>query len=642
MPARTERLQRSSNSFFGWLSYELAPKEGRIWSVARMASACSITVAIAMIFRIPEPTYMAYIVFLISKDEKASTFVSAIGGLAAVTLAILATLALSLVDLSEPALRLPAMAAMTFLAMYSARVFALGPITYLAGFVIVLLQSVVDDVPSPEALTRITLWIWVVLFVPIVTTVVLNILFAPSVGLLRNREFRRIVGELSGSLREAQGDIPLDRLRERVVELLDKKAHEESQVASRPAVNTNVLQQLLNLLVLLEGVTSEILSRRGGDWAAKLDDIGARLDRRLPEPESSHKSGLSMAGHPTELAIDATLADLSRAFEAPAVTNSKAGGERRLLAKDATTNPAHWQFALKTTFAVMIVYSIYTLLDWPGLRTSIVTCFFVALGSLGETVHKLTLRITGAVIGGLLAGLCIVFVLPHCTDIGQLCLLIALVSAFAGWVATSSEQLAYAGMQIAFAFFLGVLQNYAPATDLTVLRDRVAGILLGNVVMTIVFSTLWPQSAALRVRSAVGEALRALGALLESATEAAAGRERAVRGLVLAERFRNLRGFELQLVPGHAPVERIVDSLGALTILGSRVFASTCSELPTAYRDPDRLALARWASEAASAAESGNHWPPPPILAPGYSEAVQDVIGAAKRVAASPLGPGRA
>jgi len=179
MTARAERTHGNSAGFFGWLSYELAPKEGRAWSVARMATGCAITVAIAMVFQIPEPTYMAYIVFLISKDEKASTFVSAAGGLAAVTFAILVTLAISLVDLSEPALRLAAMAGMTFLAMYSVRVFALGPITYLAGFVFVLLQSVVDDVPNPEALTRITLWIWVVLFVPIVTTVSLNILFAP-------------------------------------------------------------------------------------------------------------------------------------------------------------------------------------------------------------------------------------------------------------------------------------------------------------------------------------------------------------------------------------------------------------------------------------------------------------------------------
>jgi multidrug resistance protein MdtO len=634
MPAHAERSHPNSSGFFGWLSYELAPKEGRVWSVARMATACAITVAIAMVFQIPEPTYMAYIVFLISKDEKAATFVSAAGGLAAVTFAIVATLALSLIDLSEPALRLPAMAAMTFLAMYSVRVFALGPITYLAGFVIVLLQSVVDDVPSPEQLTRITLWIWVVLFVPIVITIILNILFAPSVGLLRNREFQRIVGELSTSLREARTHIPLGRFRERVVELLDKKTHDETGV-SVPAVNTVVLRQLLNLLVVLEAVTPELLNLCGAAWAAKLDDIRARMSRSLPPAEVDLQDELPNEAHPAVLVIDTTLTELRSALDEPEPIGAKAQGGRHLLIKDATTNPAHWQFALKTTFAVMIVYSFYTLLDWPGLRTSIVTCFFVALGSLGETVHKLTLRISGALIGGLLAGLCIVFVLPHCTDIGQLCLLIAVVSAGAAWVATSSEQLSYAGMQIAFAFFLGVLQDYAPATDLTVLRDRVAGILLGNIVMTIVFSTLWPQSAATRVRAAAGEVLRAIATLLESPAEAAANQERAARGLVLAERFRTLRGFELQLVPGHTPVERLVHSLRALAMLEGSVFVSISPEVTAGYRDADRQALARWAGEAAAAADSGGRWPSPPTLAPGLSEVVDDVVVAAQRAVES-------
>ncbi len=97
---------------------------------------------------------MAYIVFLISKDEKNATVTSALGALIAVTLAILLTLGLELIDTAEPALRLPLMAMATFAAMFTARTFALGPISYLAGFVIVLLQTLVDDVPSPEALTR--------------------------------------------------------------------------------------------------------------------------------------------------------------------------------------------------------------------------------------------------------------------------------------------------------------------------------------------------------------------------------------------------------------------------------------------------------------------------------------------------------
>src|SRR5580658_1359482 len=203
MPARAEMTYRNSPGFMSWLMYELAPNDGRASSVARMAAASTITVAIAMLFRIPEPTYMAYIVFLVSRDERSGTLTSAIGGLAAVTIAIIATLGLSRIDLSEPALRLPVMATMTFLAMYSVRVFALGPITYLAGFVIVLLQSAVDDVPSPERLTRLTLWTWVVLFVPIITTVILNILFAPDVSELRNRDFRRILTALAHGLRDA-------------------------------------------------------------------------------------------------------------------------------------------------------------------------------------------------------------------------------------------------------------------------------------------------------------------------------------------------------------------------------------------------------------------------------------------------------
>jgi len=630
MPASTERVYRRSSRLLGWLLYELAPKDGRGWSVALMATACTISVAIAMVFQIPEAAYMAYIVFLISRDEKASTFVSAAGGLAAITIAIAGTLGLSLIDLSEPAVRLPAMAGITFLAMYSVRVFALGPITYLAGFVTVMLQSVVDEVPNPEALTRITLWLWVVLFVPIVVTLALNTLFAPSVALLRNREFKRILKGLSEGLREGRGDLPLERYRERVVELLDKKTHEEIPRLQYATVNALVLRQLLSLLVLLETVEPELLLRRGGAWAEEFELIQARVGEVLTRTESPHTLDAPIEHQPTAIAIHANLLSLWHALGETEPHPAKTTGERQLLAKDATTNPAHWQFALKTTFAVMIVYSLYTLMDWPGLSTSIVTCFFVALGSLGETVHKLTLRLSGAVIGGLLAGLCIVFVLPHCTDIGQLCAIIAVVSTGAAWVATSSEQLSYAGLQIAFAFFLGMLQDYAPATDLTVLRDRVAGILLGNVVMTIVFSTLWPQSAATRVRSAVGEVLRALATLLESPAQAAAHWERAARGLVLAEHFRTLRSFELQLVPGHAPVERIAGGLRALAKLEGHIFVSTSPPISAGYREEDRRALSRWATEAAAAAEAGLKWPPPPSLARGGSAALEDVMGAAR------------
>ncbi|HEY2684665.1 MAG TPA: FUSC family protein [Steroidobacteraceae bacterium] len=625
MPARTEQAFRDSEGFLGWLAYELAPREGRALAVGHIALACAVTVAIAMVFQIPEPTYMAYIVFLISKDERASTVTSAIGGLAAVTVAIVATLGLSMVDLSEPAMRLPAMAAITFLAMYSVRVFALGPITYLAGFVIVLLQSVVDDLPSPERLTRLTLWVWVMLFIPIAITLVLNLVFGTSVELLRRREFKRILSELARGLLAGRTGVQLERFRERVVELLDKKTH-----AKGPGkVSSLALQRLLSLLVMLEAASIEELVSHGGVWAVALEEVCSRIDRNPPKDVAPRGTNRVEPG--AVRAIGSAIDELRRAVEMPQIAAPEAkSGARTLVVKDATSNPAHWQFALKTTFAVMIVYGLYTLLDWPGMRTSIVTCFFVALGSLGETVHKLTLRISGALIGGTLAGLCIVFVLPHCTDIGQLCLLIALVSAAAGWVATSSEQLAYAGLQIAFAFFLGVLQGYAPATDLTVLRDRVAGILLGNVVITVVFSVLWPQSAATRVRSAVGALLRSLAAVLRAPLESLASNEQAARELVSAEHFRTLRGFELQLMPRHLSVERTVTLLRSLARFEAWVFISA-RDHGAGHRPEDRRALADWAESAAAAADAGRAWPHEPALTAGHSQTAEAVRGAAAR-----------
>jgi multidrug resistance protein MdtO len=564
---------RPRSEFLEFLSVELAPREGRVLAVAHIATACAITVAIAMIFQIPEPTYMAYIVFLISKDERAATVTTGLGGQVAVTLAVLLNLGLMLVDLSEPALRLPAMALSTFIAMYTVRAFALGPITYLAGFVIVMLQSVVDDVPSPEALTHVTLWLWVVLLVPIVITVILNLLFGQSAVLLTLRTVRKVLREMEAALLADEVHRHLARWLEEVVSLLGKQPRGGTHEQRRPFISVAALRRLTDAIVILEALPEnapaevrEGLARKVRMCRATLEGEGegegapratAASDATAAAyvvPKASLSSDDAASGGLTSSGrvFEAALAAFQREIAQPgASVTAAAPHKRQLFSPDAFTNPAHWQFALKTTLAVMVVYFIYTMLDWPGMRTSIVTCFFVALGSLGETVHKLVLRISGALIGGLIAGLCIVFVLPHMTDIGQLCLLIATVSAGAAWVATSSELLAYAGLQIAFAFFLGILQGYAPATDLTVLRDRVAGIVLGNVVITLVFTLLWPESAVSRLQTALNEVLEAIGALKRSGDPGAA-RVRTAQALVRAQHFSLVRRFELSMLRRHS------------------------------------------------------------------------------------------
>ena len=169
---------------------------------------------------------------------------------------------------------------------------------------------------------------------------------------------------------------------------------------------------------------------------------------------------------------------------------------KSFLVADALTNPAHVHFALKVTFAAMFCYIVYQAIDWSGIHTAFITCAFIALESTEATLYKGTLRIVGCVIGGALALFSIVFLMPHMETIASLVVLVACASAIAGWVATGSQRISYAGLQLAFAFFYSVFQGYAPDTDLDNVRNRVVGILFGLLVIAFVFKYIWPERAA--------------------------------------------------------------------------------------------------------------------------------------------------
>jgi multidrug resistance protein MdtO len=606
------------------LRAELAPREGRGAAVTRVAVACAITVAIAMTFQIPQPTYMAYIVFLISHDDRNATLTAALGGLAAVTLAVLITLLFALVDFAEPGLRLPVMAALTFCAMYTTRTFALGPLTYLVGFVVVLLHSLIDDVPSPEAFTRATLWVWVIIAVPVILTVVMHILFGHDLQLTARRALYRVLERLTDTI--AQGDFLrwVPQWRAELVPIWEGLQHGKRAPAESGEVGAEAVAVVLEMLTMFEALPPALSPGVQERWIKQLQGCLKSLDgtHRAELVPASATNGAATAAA-AETAVSERLTALQRLIAHGEVGNKSREQEpkRTLFVADALSNPTYWQFALKTTIAVMASYAIYTLLDWPGLRTAIVTCFFVALTSLGETVHKLLLRLSGALIGGALAGLSIVYVLPHFTDIGQLCALIAVVSLGAAWVATSSELLAYAGLQIAFAFFLGVLQSYAPANDLTVLRDRVVGILLGNVVITIVFSTLWPESATTAVRAAAARLLQALATVVRQGTQAV--QMQAVEELAKAEHYQTLSALELRMLSSREHREVRPPPLSVLQRLtGAALVAAEAGTAALSDRLSSRCAA--WFDAAASCVASGKLLPSLPTpavvqLPPGSS-----------------------
>ncbi len=174
-----------------------------------------------------------------------------------------------------------------------------------------------------------------------------------------------------------------------------------------------------------------------------------------------------------------------------------APGTSRIFILDAFSNPGHLRYVLGGTLASMLCYVFYVSLDWRNLSTSLTTCVLTALTSIGSSRQKQVLRIAGFLLGGVIAGIgAQIFILPEIDSIAGFTVLFASVTAVAAWIATSSTRLSYAGVQIAFSFYLVHLSDFSIQTDLTVARDRVLGVLLGVTMMWLVFERLFPRSAA--------------------------------------------------------------------------------------------------------------------------------------------------
>jgi multidrug resistance protein MdtO len=194
-----------------------------------------------------------------------------------------------------------------------------------------------------------------------------------------------------------------------------------------------------------------------------------------------------------------------------------APGTSRIFILDAFSNPEHLRYVLGGTLASMLCYVFYVSLDWRNLSTSLTTCVLTALTSVGSSRQKQVLRISGFILGGVIAGIgAQIFILPEIDSIAGFTVLFAVMTAVAAWIASSSSRLSYAGVQFAFSFYLVHLSDFSIQTDLTVARDRVLGVLLGVTMMWLVFERLFPRSAADEMVRIFVVNLRLLAALVSS------------------------------------------------------------------------------------------------------------------------------
>ncbi|CEG56084.1 FUSC family protein [Legionella fallonii] len=518
-----------------FLLHELSPRAGRIANVSRITVLTILVIILSETFQIPEPAYSAYIVFFISKEEKASTLLTAIIVMLAITISVFSALAIYTISVGEPGLRLPLMAVIVFLGMFISRISSIGIVAFVIGFLVTLSLTLIDIVPplasmpSTEILTRSVLWLWVVAMLPVSLVFVGNILAgrAPielfNTGLIDRFQLAgqsligaRPVIDPKQFYAKANMGVLLNYLK--MAGLLQKEIKQKTSVNRAIVALTGRLMMLLAELGKLPIADIRLLALKT-DCGVQLLSLAQAMTSQTEYPQQNliipDYEGNAASDSKAFLLLSKITAVVNTLAELLGTSRSDTTDEQEksdkehspLIVPDAFSNPDYVHYALKTTLAIFIAYFTYTMLSWPEIRTCMITCFFVALGSMGETGHKMILRLVGALIGGGLGLAAIVFIMPYITTITGLCIIIALVSFFAAWVATSSELLSYAGLQIALAFFVSILVGYGPTIDLTSARDRIIGILLGNIIVFLVFSAIWPTRAIRQARLAFASAV---------------------------------------------------------------------------------------------------------------------------------------
>lgn len=492
-----------------WLSL-LAPFPGRVAMAWRIALVCALTAMVAMVYGIPESAISCYLVFFVMKPDAAESSVLAVALTVLVAIVVVVLFLLTNLTLTQPAMRIVMLALSSLLLLFLASASKLGPLGGIIALVLAFGLTLLSYVPFGEAATRGILYAWLMASMPMALVLIVSVtLGRRPLDLLRATVAERL--EAIACFLEGDGRAGRARLHELLGEGQEESMKRWGLLRGLALARRDETRRLgLALQESYRLLFAALALREGGRQQAVQDAALAAEARKVGQALAAGHAAQPLIIPPTQnsAAAQAWLALSAMAGDATA-TPAPSPAEP-FLSPDAFSNPDHLRYAAKTTAAALICYLIYSALDWQDIHTAMITCYVAALGSVAETTQKLMLRIIGCLIGAAMGVGAILFLIPHMSSVGSLMVLVFAGAFVAAWVAVGSERVAYAGVQIALAFMMTVLQGFGPSIDMSVAMDRVIGILLGNVVLYLVFTQLWPVSVGHRVREDLGRALQGL------------------------------------------------------------------------------------------------------------------------------------
>ncbi len=505
---------------------DLQPGPGRLAATLRIVLATVIGLVLMMVLQMPFASLGLYYIFLGVRESPATSVRMGVMALLTLVLAIALELLVVVVSDNDPMVRVLSVIVVSFVAGCLMVASTMPAFAAIWGFIYCTVIALWERPAPPDALVKASLYLISTVTVAFLCAVLVEYLFAYRHPADRLSEQMRLrYKTIEGVFTLFAAGAPPDRLAPAIVgmnrlagtgqgpmqELYDMVVGRDlppGKLLPGSRVRITMLAQLMDLCAAFASQHPAGVSE---DLRARCAELARRAREQQHSETPTHPAG---EANPTlldriEIAFDAILSMPTVDESLPAVPKSKVP----FLIPGALSNKDTVAFALKITLCVIVCYVFYFAVAWPGISTSVTTVFIVALGNSGAIKQKLANRFIGSAIGGALAIAATVFLFPRMDSIFSLVILIAGVAFISAWCACG-RQFGYAGLQIAFSFYLVAFEGFSAPTELAPARDRLVGILVALFVIWIVFDQLWPVRTVTAMRRAFVGILRAEARLL--------------------------------------------------------------------------------------------------------------------------------
>lgn len=525
----SQRVNRTTSWIEAWRQ-DMLPRHGRLAFSLRVALSSVIALVIMMVLQAPFASYAIYVILTLGFKSPLQMLRIGTALMIAIVITLGSVLLTVILTDNDPMIRLLSLVVVIFLATMISVATTLPAIGSGIGQVFFLGISFWDNHVPADRLVKNTLWLVGTFGIAIGSSIAVEYIFASrSAGQRLGEQLRARYKALADCFEAIAKDSVLEsraKAAARVsllasqgdTEILQLYREMKKRDPARPSLGSNPLRHIEPVSALLEHAAafafdsnqpsgeereqSLILARR---FAALANDLTLSepeeppfADAR-PEQESDNLREIEYLLHAVLVGHAETAAP-----EPSPSSKTKA----QVILPGEFTKPENVFYALKVTLCATLCFIMYHAIDWPGINTAVITVIVTGLGQTGAMKQKLTFRIIGGVIGGLIIGMgSVILLFPRTDSITCLVLLVAFISFISAW-SSAGERFSYIGLQVAFAFYVTTLGGFVAPTQLNPARDRLAGILLATLVMWLVMDQIWPVRTVTVMRKVLASILR--------------------------------------------------------------------------------------------------------------------------------------